>query len=108
MSTELIYISIPITGHDEATQRTKAGQISTILYDMGYNTVINPFDVYDAWKLYYKREPTYDEIMQADIAAMLQCTAIYMCEGWSMSNGCMKERQAAINAGLEIIYEYSY
>lgn len=108
MSKESIYISIPITGHDDATQRTKAGQISTMLHEMGYDTVINPFDVYDAWKIVYKREPTYDEIMQADIAAMLQCTAIYMCEGLSKLVRCMKERQAAINAGLEVIYEYSY
>ena len=108
MSKESIYISIPITGHDEAVQRTKSGQISTMLYEMGYDTVINPLDVYDAWKNVYKREPTYDEIMQADIAELLKCTAIYMCNGWSKSLGCMKERQTAINAGLEVIYEYGY
>lgn len=106
--SESIYISIPISGHDEATQRTKAGQISTMLYVMGYDIVVNTFDFYDAWRISCKREPTYDERLQVYIAEMLQCTAIYMCEGWSKSAWCMKERQAAINAGLEVIYEYSY
>lgn len=108
MSKESIYISIPISEHDEVAQRTKAGQISTMLYEMGYDTVINPFDIYDAWKIAYKREPTYEEIMQADIAELLKCTAIYMCDGWSGSKGCQKERETAINSGLERIYEYGY
>lgn len=108
MSKESIYISIPITEHDEDAQRTKAGQISTMLYEMGYETVINTFDFYDAWRSSYNREQTYDETMQVYIDEMLQCTAIYMCDGWSKSVWCMKERQAAINAGLDVIYEYGY
>lgn len=71
MSTESIYISIPITGHDDAAERTKAGQISTMSYEMGCDTVINPFDVCEALKVSYKREPTYEEIMQAVHSGMI-------------------------------------
>lgn len=101
------YISIPISGHDEAVQRTKAAQISTILYEMGYNTVVNPFDVYDAWKATYNREPTYCEIMQADLDALKSCDAIFMCSDWQTSVGCRMEWKQAINQGQAILYEES-
>ena len=96
MKNESIYIRIPITRHNEAVQREKAAQISTILYEMGYDTVINPFDVYDAWKSSYKREPTYDEIMQVDLEALKPCDAIFMCIGWAVSGGCRTERNQAV------------
>ena len=105
MNGKTIYISLPITGHDEAVQRAKAGRISTMFYEMGYDTVVNPFDVYDAWKTVYKREPTYSEIMEADLAELTKCDAIFMCNGWVESQGCRIERIQAFNNGQDIIYE---
>ena len=107
MKRQSIYISLPITGHEEATQREKAGQISTMLSEMGYDTVINPFDLYDALKCEIGREPEYEEIMQADLAALKLCDAIFMCTGWETSAGCIRERQQAINQGQTILYEES-
>lgn len=106
--SESIYISIPISGLSESVQRAKAGMVAQMLREMGYEKVINPFIISDWLKNSLKREPTYDEYLDADISVLKLCTAIYMCEGWSKSNCCMKKRQEAINAGLEIIYEYSY
>lgn len=106
--SESIYISIPISGLSESVQRAKAGMVAKMLREMGYEKVINPFIISDWLKNSLKREPTYDEYLDADIAVLRGCTAIYMCEGWSRSNGCKIERQEAINAGLEVIYEYSY
>ena len=105
MKKESIYISLPITGHDEATQREKASQISTMLLEMGYDTVINPFELYDALKCEIGREPEYEEIMQVDLAALKPCDAIFMCLGWAGSGGCRRERNQAVNQGQEIIYE---
>ena len=105
---ESIYISIPISGLSESVQRAKAGMVAQMLREMGYEKVINPFIISDWLKNSMKREPTYDEYLDADIAVLRGCTAIYMCEGWSKSNGCKIERQEAINAGLEVIYEYGY
>ena len=82
--------------------------VSQMLREMGYEKVINPFKIGDWLRASLKREPTYDEYMDADLAVLRGCTAIYMCEGWSRSVGCKIERQEAINAGLEVIYEYSY
>lgn len=106
--SESIYISIPISGLSESVQRAKAGMVSQMLREIGYEKVINPFIISDWLKNSLKREPTYDEYLDAEISVLKLCTAIYMCEGWSMSNGCKIERQAAINAGLEVIYEYGY
>lgn len=105
MKKESIYISIPISGLDEAVQRAKAAQISTMLYEMGYDTVVNPFEVYDAWKATYNRDPTYSEIMEADLDALKSCDAIFMCLGWVESQGCRIERIQAFNNGQDIIYE---
>lgn len=108
MNTESIYISIPITGLFESEQRAKAASVESMLSEMGYEKIFNPFKIGDWLRASLKREPTYDEYMKADITVLRGCTAIYMCEGWSRSVGCMKERHAAINAGLEVIYEYGY
>ena len=106
--SESIYISIPITGLLESEQRAKAASIEAMLSEMGYEKVFNPFKIGDWLRASLKREPTYEQYMDADLAVLRGCTAIYMCQGWSRSNGCKIERQEAINAGLEVIYEYSY
>ena len=108
MRRESIYISLPITGHREQEQREKAQSIKNRLLEMGYSVVINPFDIGDALKGRLQREPTYEEYMKADIWHLLTCTAIYMCEGWSGSAGCLRERREAIGNYLDVVYEYSY
>ena len=105
MKNESIYISLPITGHNEVVQRKKALHIKNMLLHMGYETVVNPFDIYDAWRITYNREPTYEEIMQADLADLRTRDAIYMCRGWVHSDGCRRERNQAVNQGQTIIYE---
>ena len=108
MRRESIYISLPITGYPEVAQREKAQEIKQRLLEMGYSVVINPFDVGDALKKRLQREPTYEEYMNADSWHLLTCTAIYMCEGWSGSAGCLRERREAVANYLEVVYEYSY
>ncbi len=99
------YISIPITGHDEAKQRQIAGRIETMLHDMGYDTV-NPFNLSDGLKMMLGRTPTYNECLEYDLLALEQCDMIFMCYGWAESYGCRTERQKAKYAGLEIVYQY--
>lgn len=105
MKAQSIYISIPITGRDEAAQRAKSERIKIILLKSGYQVVVNPFELGDILKNELKREPTYEEYMQVDLRALRDCDAIYMCRGWETSKGCIRERQQAINQGQTIIYE---
>ena len=43
--------------------------------------------------------------MGKDIEALLECDAIYLCEGWQNSKGCMAEFEVARIYGKEIIFE---
>ena len=40
-----------------------------------------------------------------DIEALLECDAIYLCEGWQNSKGCMAEFEVARIYGKEIMFE---
>lgn len=99
------YISIPITGHDEAKQRHTATRVEEMLRDMGYDTV-NPFNLSDRLKMMLGRTPTYNEYLEYDLLALEQCDMIFMCHGWAESYGCRIERQKAKYAGLEIVYQH--
>jgi nucleoside 2-deoxyribosyltransferase len=103
-----IYISLPISDKDEATQRRHASKIESIIDSQG-NEAVNPFDLYDELceihKHCRKPKPTYEEIMHEDIGALTDCDAIVLCEGWTMSKGCDMEYHHAKNLGLKIIDE---
>ena len=105
MKRESIYISLPLSGLDESVQREKAEQISTMLSEMGYLKIINPFRIGDWLKASINREPTYEEYMQSDLEVLKRCDAIFMCVGWDGSSGCRRKRNKAVNHGQEIIYE---
>jgi hypothetical protein len=45
------------------------------------------------------------EIMQADIAAVRSCDAIYLLRGWETSRGAKKELAEAIAHGMTIMQE---
>lgn len=106
-----IYISIPMTGYDFELQRNRAKQIEHRLIKEGWH-VVNPFDLSDALdKLYEKHsneQPTYTDYLLDDITALSLCHAIYLCEGWENSKGCMAEMYFAKAIGLTIINEEYY
>lgn len=45
-------------------------------------------------------------VMDADLAAVRSCDAIYMLNGWENSRGAKKELAEAIRCGLEVRQEY--
>lgn len=94
-----IYISIPITGHDEKAQRDKADKIKKALSHKGYE-VVNPFDIIPE-----KENPDWYDYMGADLRELSKCDAIYLCEGWKESKGCKLEMQYALSMGLRQIFE---
>ena len=46
-------------------------------------------------------------VMDADLAAVRSCDAIYLLRGWTKSRGAKKELDEALEHGLEIIEEGS-
>ena len=107
MKRKRIYISIPISGHDLEEVKEKARDISErLLCDVfglkkGCHRpdVITPFDVCP------EPDKPYSYYMGKDIEALLECDAIYLCEGWQNSKGCMAEFEVARIYGKEIIFE---
>ena len=91
-----VYVSIPITGEDYNDQRNRAFTVGTRLTQKGYD-VVTPFGVV--------RDVTtpYSEAMGECVAALLECDAIYLCNGWQKSKGCNAELQVAIIYGKEVM-----
>lgn len=94
-----IYISIPISGRDLATQRATAADIAERIRALGHEPV-NPFDTPEPHDELSEKE-RYAYYMGEDIKRLLMCDAIFRCIGSGGSKGCMIEAHAAYYCGLE-------
>jgi len=106
-----IYISIPITGKCELKQRLKALEIQNEFEQKGFS-VINPFDLGDRLKksfnLIGKCDPTHDDYMREDLNNLEDCDGVYLCEGWKLSKGCVREAEHALLLEKGIFFESTY
>ena len=102
-----IYLSLPIkdTGYTTKERMKYADEVRRLL-ELRYGVrnenviVITPFDVNEN-----EDKDSYARKMGNDIEALLECDAIYMCEGWQNSKGCMAEFEVARVYGKEIMFE---
>lgn len=98
------YISIPITGYDIETVKEHADYVKMALSRRGYEA-ISPFDIYAG------KNPKYEDYICADIKEMLECDAVYFCQGWEHSCGCGIEHDIAMRfkaynkKDFQIMYE---
>lgn len=95
-----IYISIPITGHDEKRVREHADLVKAALSRAGHDPV-NPFEIY------HGKNPDYADYLCEDLRALAACDAIYLCNGWQFSRGCRIEANFAQEFDKEVMYETS-
>lgn len=93
-----IYISLPITGQDDKKVREKADLVKAALSRAGHK-VVTPFEVYAG------KNPVYKDHIAFDIRTLLDCDAIYLCDGWQFSQGCRLEAEAARIYKLQIMHE---
>lgn len=93
-----IYLSIPISGHDEMEVREHADLMKSALSRAGHE-VVNPFDIYAG------NNPAYADYLCADLRALADCDAIFLCDGWQFSRGCRIERTFAEEFGKQVMYE---
>ncbi len=105
---ERVYISIPMTGLDEARQREHADKTAKMLRQKGYD-VGNPFELCDLIRHEYREnfneEPCYVDYLLHDIVLLAECQRIFMCKGWKKSKGCLAEYHFARAIGIKIVYE---
>lgn len=52
------------------------------------------------------RSKPYGVILGNDIAALLECDALLLLDGWTASRGCNLEMEAALIYKKEILFEY--
>ena len=93
-----VYISIPISGHDEKKVREHADIVKASLSRAGH-TPVNPFDIYVG------DSPSYADCLCADLRALADCDAIFLCDGWQFSRGCRIEANFAKEFGKQFMYE---
>ena len=93
-----IYISAPISGYDTEERERYFEKQSAFLQMKGWK-VFNPM------KNGLPKDASYEQHMKADIKELLKCDAIFMCQGFGGSNGCMLEHEIAQAIGLRIYYE---
>lgn len=93
-----IYISLPITGHDETEVRQHADLIKAALSRAGH-TPVSPFDIFAG------KNPSYVDYLCSDLQALAGCDAIMLCDGWQFSRGCRIEACVAKEFGLQIMHE---
>lgn len=94
-----IYISIPISGKDLATQRAKANEIADKIRALGHEPV-NPFDTPEPQGDLSEKEK-YAYFMGEDIKRLLMCDAIFLCPCWNKSKGCRAEFGVAMAYKLD-------
>ena len=93
-----IYISGKISGTDLTETRKRFASVAKVTKRLGYepvNPLENVLTEHDSWEAH----------MLKDIAALLQCKAIYMLQGWQYSKSACIEHYIATKIGMPIMYE---
>ena len=105
-----IYISLPIAGRCESSQRLKAKMFQRYFENEGH-FVVNPFDLADHLNRCFEKigqKPTYEDYMEADLFNLDFCSHVFLCEGWHDSKGCIREVEKALEGDTEFLYESTY
>lgn len=92
-----IYISLPIAGKDRSVVEKTADDVAGKLTALGFD-VFNPLRKGIDW------DAPREVHIKEDLLQLLECDAIYLCDGWQRSRGCSLEHQAAEQTGLVILH----
>ena len=98
-----IFISMPMKDKTEDEIRQNFSRVKKELTEWGYevkDSIINPTkEVLD--KCY---TPALHYLGES-LKILAQCKYAYFCKGWEYARGCRIEHIAAVEYGIEIIYE---
>lgn len=105
---KLAMLSQPMAGRSKEEIVATRERAVRALSELGYEVVNTLFT--DEW---YSRENMRKRgvvqiplcFLAKSLENMSLCHAAYFCEGWEHARGCRIEHQAALDYGLEIIYE---
>ena len=99
-----VYLSGAITGI--ANYAINFAKAEKDLKERGYE-VVNPVKVGELLEIpeAMSEENKYSAYMRADIKALMDCTHIYMLDGFSKLRGANAELDVAIACGIVVIYQ---
>lgn len=103
MKKKTIFISMPMKDKTEDEIKQQFGRVKKELTEWGYE-VIDSIIFPDKSNL---GEDCLSDLyyLGESIKKLSYCNYIYFCKGWNKARGCKIEYQAALDYGLEIIYE---
>lgn len=93
-----VYISGKITGLDYEVAKSNFKKAQEKLINEGF-IVLNPME------LEHNHDLSWENYMRIDLIAMLDCTHIYMLNGWGNSRGAYIELTLAKDLNFNIIFE---
>lgn len=95
-----LYISGPISGHDEEDVRVSFSEAIIYLKSIFQDyEIINPLDnglPYDA---------PWEKHMEIDLEILRTCDAIYFMNGWQHSKGSQREHDLAVELKMDRYYQ---
>lgn len=103
---KIIYISIPITGHEDTYEQRLDEAVEYVkkMYQE-YDMIITPKEIAERLENYQPMKPKYKDYLLADMEAIAHCDAIFICRDWYLSKGCFAERTFAEAIGLTTLYQ---
>jgi hypothetical protein len=93
-----VYISGAIAHNDLEERKRAFFAASESLKNMGL-TPVNPFENGLPGDAHWR------DHMRVDIGMLLQCSYIYMLDGWELSKGAKLELDVASSCGIEVLFE---
>lgn len=101
-------LSQPMAGRTEEEIVAARNKAMAVLEEAGYH-VVNTLFTDDWYRKDAMEERGVEQIPLQFLAKSLEnmslCHAAYFCKGWENARGCRIEHEAAVQYGLEIIYE---
>ena len=103
---KIIYISLPITGHEDTYEQRLDEAVEYVKEKHPEYEIITPKDVAkNLEKEYFPFQPKYKDYLLRDLEVIYDCDAIFMCRLWSQSHGCQAEYAFAQAIGIEILWQ---
>lgn len=103
-----IYISLPMAGHLDTVKSRYEKALLDIIHIYGPDAeIVGPHNMedFDDDGLVSSVKPMpWSWHLGEDIKSLLECTHIYLCQGWVDSRGCNTEVAVAKVNGIQIIY----
>lgn len=85
-----IYISGPMTGHENFNFDEFNKMENDILINFDGVSVVNPVAISKKVEA-VKENPTYVDYLREDFRELIDCDAVILLDGWRDSGGCQKE-----------------